>query len=176
MAGLGLAIHTGRARLGLLLATSLLMSACSWHLRGEYQPSSAYQSISLESQTSPELTRILRRQMELRGWDLVSINAAAEMLVEPVVYERRSLTINSQGQVASYELSAELTAEIHHRELGDSRIIVSAVRRFDNDVNRVIATATEEAGQKRAIQNELVERLLLRLGAMHRQDSHEAAQ
>ncbi|MCY0964469.1 LPS assembly lipoprotein LptE [Parathalassolituus penaei] len=160
---------TGRLYAALLLVSTLLVSACGWHLRGDYQPSPAYRNIVVLSDASPELTRILNRQMNLRGWKVATNNqnAPASIHIEPVSYDRRTLTINSAGQIASYELTAELTAHVSHEFYGDTDLVVTAMRRFDNDVNRVIATTTEEAEQKRAIQNELVERLLLRLGALH---------
>lgn len=168
---------TGRLHAGLLLAAALLLSACGWHLRGDYQPSPAYRNIVVVSDASPELTRILHRQMDLRGWKTATDNqnASASIRIDPVSYDRRTLTINSAGQIASYELTAELTAYVSHEFYGDSTLVVTAMRRFDNDVNRVIATSTEEAEQKRAIQNELVERLLLRLGALHNPMPNEAA-
>jgi LPS-assembly lipoprotein len=172
-------LNRGRQIAGLLLLVStLLVSACGWHLRGNYQPSPAYRNIAVLSDASPELTRILKRQMSLRGWKQASDDTVvpASIHVHPVSYDRRTLTINSAGQVASYELTAELSADVSHELYGDSSITVTAMRRFDNDVNRVIATATEEAAQKSAIQNELVERLLLRLGALNNPMTHETAQ
>lgn len=148
-----------------LSALILLTTACGWHLRGIVVLPSDIQVMTLESQASNRFTQRLRQQLEFNGVTFPDdASAKVRLIIEPIQIERLTLSVNSLGQAAEYELNATLNARLLDLE-NDSDVgwEITGRRTFNNDVNSVIGTQSEETAQRQELENDLIRKLMIRL-------------
>ena len=156
-----------RSMIGLLLIlASVLNSGCGWHLRGITQLPSEVRLMSLESQANSAFNQRLQQQLRFNGVSFPKhASANIRLVLSPIQLERSILTVNSLGQTAEYELNAQL--EVRLMRLDESpqeyQWTLTGRRIFSNDVNNVLATASEEAQQRIDIENNLIRQLMMRL-------------
>ncbi len=148
-----------------LSALVIITSACGWQLRGIVVLPSSIQVMTLESQASNRFNQRLRMQLEFNGVTLLDDGSAnVRLQIEPIEIERLTLSVNSAGQDAEYELSAQLNARlIALEEEADVSWEISGRRTFNNDVNSVIGTQNEEKIQRQELENDLIRKLMIRL-------------
>jgi len=151
-----------------LLLTSLLslsLYGCGWHLRGVTPLPADIQVMTLQSQASERFNQRLKQQLAFNGVVFPeTASATVRLQVSPIKVERTVLSVNSLGQAAEYELNATLTARLIHLEKDiDTGWEIDGRRIFTNDVNNVVATASEEKTQLQELENDLIRKLMRRL-------------
>jgi LPS-assembly lipoprotein len=150
----------------LLIALVILTStACGWHLRGITTLPVSVQVMTLESQANIRFTERLKQQLTFNGVVFPSdASANVRLLIAPISIERLTLSVNSLGQAAEYELNAKLKVRLIQLEEGtDTEWNLSGRRIFSNDINSVIATQSEEKTQRQELENDLIRKLMNRL-------------
>jgi len=151
-----------------LLLTGLLslsLYGCGWHLRGVSTLPPEVQVMTLQSQASERFNQRLKQQLAFNGVVFPeTASATVRLQVSPIKVERTVLSVNSLGQAAEYELNAILTARLIHLEKDiDTGWEISGRRVFTNDVDNVVATASEEKTQVKELENDLIRKLMRRL-------------
>ncbi len=148
-----------------LTALVLITSACGWQLRGVVVLPESVQVMTLESQASNRFNQRLRQQLLFNGVTFPEdASSKVRLQIEPVAIERLTLSVSSTGQAAEYELNAQLNARLIDLENGiDISWNISGRRTFNNDVDSVIGTASEEKTQRLEIEDDLIRKLMIRL-------------
>ena len=121
--------------------------------------------MTLESQANNRFTQRLKQQLVFNGVVFPTDSSAnVRLILAPVSIERLTLSVNSLGQAAEYELNAELKVRLVQLEEGtDTEWSLSGRRVFSNDINSVIATQSEETTQRQELENDLIRKLMNRL-------------
>ena len=90
---------------GLLLAGSLLLTSCGFHLRGSL-PLERYPAIFVDAKKHSELASLLSQQLESNKVKLLTEldPKAPALMLQQDSLERRTLSLFPNGQVAEYEL------------------------------------------------------------------------
>jgi LPS-assembly lipoprotein len=150
-----------------LLLTLLIMAttACGWHLRGVTQFPPSVQVMTLESQANNRFTQRLKQQLSFNGVVFPSdASADVRLIVSPIELKKLTLSVNSLGQAAEYELNALLKVRLVQLEQDtDVEWQIKGRRVFSNDINSVIATQSEEKTQRQELENDLIRKLMNRL-------------
>lgn len=150
----------------LLIALVILTTtACGWQLRGITQLPASVQVMTLESQAGNRFTQRLKQQLTFNGVVFPSDGSAnVRLMIAPISIKRLTLSINSLGQAAEYELNSELSVRLVQLEEGtDIQWNITGRRIFSNDINSVIATQSEEKIQREELENDLIRKLMNRL-------------
>ena len=150
----------------LLIALVILTTtACGWQLRGLTQLPANVRVMTLESQANNRFTQRLKQQLVFNGVVFPTDSSAnVRLILAPVSIKRLTLSVNSLGQAAEYELNAELKVRLVQLEEGtDTEWSISGRRVFSNDINSVIATQSEEKTQRQELENDLIRKLMNRL-------------
>jgi len=121
--------------------------------------------MTLESQASNRFTQRLKQQLIFNGVVFPSdASANVRLKIAPISIKRLTLSVNSLGQAAEYELNAELSVRLIQLEEGtDTEWNITGRRVFSNDINSVIATQSEEKTQRQELENDLMRKLMNRL-------------
>jgi len=148
------------------ITLTLLISACGWHLRGITPLPAEMKVLHLQSQAGTAFNQSLKLQLEFNGVFLTenAADAPSILQIDAVDIERRPLSISSNGRVSEYELNGRLNARLL-RPLQESEVQyeLKARRRYTNDINNVTGTANEAREQRKALEQDLVSKLLRRL-------------
>lgn len=150
----------------LLIALVILATtACGWQLRGMTQLPASVRVMTLESQANNRFTQRLKQQLVFNGVVFPTDSSAdVRLILSPISIKRLTLSVNSLGQAAEYELNAELKVRLVQLEEGtDTEWSLSGRRVFSNDINSVIATQSEEKTQRQELENDLIRKLMNRL-------------
>ena len=150
----------------LLIALVIVTTtACGWQLRGMTQLPASVRVMTLESQANNRFTQRLKQQLVFNGVVFPTDSSAnVRLILAPVSIKRLTLSVNSLGQAAEYELNAELKVRLVQLEEGtDTEWSISGRRVFSNDINSVIATQSEEKTQRQELENDLIRKLMNRL-------------
>lgn len=148
-----------------LVLISLFTSACGWQLRGaqlEHVQVSGPSPLSVTHFRDQTFLRQLTETLERSGFQLSS-TALPHLEIEDLVLDKRVLTVNLLGQVTRYHLSGRLSAYLKHPEQPDRFLEVQAVRDYNHDVDRLIASNLEAEQQEQTLRNELIRRLIQKL-------------
>lgn len=148
--------------------TLSLLVGCGWHLRGVTPLPEGYRILFIDGGNA-EIRKAIREQLEFNGAIITAsaADAPVQLTIDDYDVEKRTLSINTSGQVAEYELNAILSASIV-RELSNEKqsIEVNARRTLSNDVNNVVATQQEEAQTREDLKTDLITRLIRRLQSL----------
>lgn len=163
----------------LVITLTLMISACGWHLRGVTPLPKVLEHISISSRASQSFNERLEQQLSFNGSQVFHGSKTSEaagnikegdsqpqpksfLSVSRINVERRTLSINSLGQAAEYELDVTLNAQLITPNQ-DYRWELNVNRTFTNDSNNVVATETEQQTQILEIEQQLVNQLMRRL-------------
>lgn len=148
--------------------TLSLLVGCGWHLRGVTPLPEGYRILFIDGGNA-EIRKAIREQLEFNGAIITAsaADAPVQLTIDDYDVEKRTLSVNTNGQVAEYELNAILSASIV-RELSNEKqsIEVNARRTLSNDVNNVVATQQEEAQTREDLKTDLITRLIRRLQSL----------
>lgn len=150
----------------LLLVVALLVSACGFHLRGEY--SLPFDKLYISLPETAELHAVLKRNIEASTQTRVvgkQSEAQATLQIVGDAAVKRILSLNSAGRVREYQLVRTFVFKVMHPKGGEyvpqGSIVISREMTFDDAA--VLSKEAEEVLLWRDIQNDLVQQLLRRL-------------
>jgi len=158
----------------LMITLTLMITACGWHLRGVTPLPKVLEHIAISSKASQSFNERLEQQLSFNG-SHISFGSAGDikeggsqpqfksfLSISRINVERRTLSINSLGQAAEYELDVTLNAQLITPNQ-DYRWELNVNRTFTNDSNNVVATESEQQTQILEVEQQLVNQLMRRL-------------
>ncbi len=158
--------------LALLLAATLLLAACGFHLRGAGNEASLpfrtlYVGLPDTSMLGAELKRYIRAGS---GTTLTTDAKSAEASIEPLLEAREKVvqSLNTQGRVREYSLLYRFRFHVVDNKknelLAPTEILLKRVISFNEA--QAIAKEKEEEMLYRDMQSDLVQQILRRLSAL----------
>ena len=148
-----------------LSALILITSACGWQLKGVTDLPAQVKIMTLESQANNRFTERLKQQLLFNGVVFpTDASANVRLVIEPIEIKKMTLSVNSLGQAAEFELNATLIARlIRLEENTNIQWSINGRRIFNNDVDSAIAAQSEEKIQRQELENDLIRQLMNRL-------------
>jgi LPS-assembly lipoprotein len=174
-----MAIHSElfrRGRLwGALLALTLSLSACGFHLRGsDGQYALPFPSMYVGLPDSSPLAVDLKRNIRANGGTVIVSNikdadGVLEVLSDPEKTRSKSiLSLNNNGRVRQYMLAYNIVFRVLDRQgnelLGRTQIMLN--RPIDFNETQLLAKEQEEALLYKDMQTDLVSQMMRRLAAI----------
>lgn len=152
----------------LLIAVTLFVSACGWHLRGTLTLPEGLDTVYLNNQANTQvLQRTLSELLVANQVTLADSPASAQLLINILSYDehRRVVSIGDNTLVTEYELIAEADFSIEDAQgnpvLPESE--VSVIRAYQFDQNNVLGKAEEERLIQTEMRRELAQQVIRRL-------------
>lgn len=155
-----------------VLGTSLLLSACGFHLRGTGVDSVKLDELSVSARNSygPTYQSVLEA-LQINGVD-VRTSAPYHLQLLDEQKNRRAVTYTYRSTPAEYELTSELTFQISDRQnrplVGPETL--STQRVYVNDKDNLIGTSEEEDLLHREMLQDLTRQLMFRLSSISASD------
>lgn len=146
--------------LGLLCLVQL--SACGFHLRGDYQLPDRLSEIAILAPEHSETAQLLSQAFATRGINVLEFDkqlAHIELLEEKI--DRRILSILISGQVAEYEFLYTLKVRFTQTNGTTSEQDIILSRDYQDDPNFALAKAREFELMVREVRQEAVQRILI---------------
>lgn len=132
----------------LLVTTASILASCGFHLKGQYYlPSDLKQLyISSEKSYSP-LKKKLKQRLEQNQVTILKVQEAnkAELRVLPERFQRKTLSLFPNGQVAEYELIYEVRYQVRQVGKEPQTFSFELSREFEDDPNASLAKERERA-------------------------------
>ena len=153
----------------LLLAASLSLAACGFHMRGHnsMQVKLAFQSVYIRSPGETPFVADLRKALELNK--VTVANSAEEATITLEIYsevvDKQILTLSASGRVLEYDLRYRVTIGAYDQELAFwlPTSDVSLDRRMNYDDSQVLAKEQEQAVLYKDMRTDAVAQVLRRL-------------
>ena len=152
----------------LLIALTLVLSACGFHLRGSY--TLPFDTLYVALPETTELRAILKRNIEASTQARLVDEAKGAQAVLTVLGDipaKNVLSLDSSGRVREFQLVRTFSFRVHDPENRDlmppGRIVIRRDITFND--TQVLSKESEEALLWRDIQDDLVQQLLRRLAA-----------
>jgi outer membrane lipopolysaccharide assembly protein LptE/RlpB len=155
-----------------LVFITFFISACGWQLRGtqmaggqepsEHLASSHPLSLSVATFRDLAFRQRLTEALASSGFQL-SAESLSSLRIEELTVDKRVLTVNHLGQVTRYHLAGRLAARLQHPDQADRWLKVQAVRDYNHDVDRLMASNLEAQQQEQALREELIRLLTQKL-------------
>lgn len=129
---------------GLLLAGSLLLTSCGFHLRGSL-PLERYPAIFVDAKKHSELASLLSEQLESNAVRLLTKldPKAPALMLQQDSLERRTLSLFPNGQVAEYELIYRVKYQVLLPGQDIQEFQFELTRDYQDDPNLALAKAKE---------------------------------
>ena len=129
-----------------LFLTLLLIQACGFHLKGQYYLPEQLQTLYVSSnkQHSPLVKEVELRLSQNQVTLLEQRNTnITELKVLPEQFQRRTLSLFPNGQVAEYELLYQASVEVYQPQKSMISFNVELSREFQDDPNNALAKQRE---------------------------------
>lgn len=158
------------ARLGLVFAllSSMLLSSCGFHLRGDL-PLSHFPAMYIQSERHSELAALVGARLQHNKVQLLdSYQQSAPMLqLIDDSLERRNLTLFPNGQVAEYELIYKVRYALTMPDGEPQQYQFELFRDYQDDPNRALAKAKELDLMLGELRQQAANRILRQLARLH---------
>ncbi len=128
----------------LLLASSLFLTSCGFHLRGSL-PLERYPAIFVDAKKHSELASLLSEQLESNAVKLLTKldPKAPALMLQQDSLERRTLSLFPNGQVAEYELIYRVKYQVLLPGQDIQEFQFELTRDYQDDPNLALAKAKE---------------------------------
>lgn len=152
-----------------LLAITLLLSACGFHLRGHNLKEStfAFHSIYLRAPAETPLVAALRRGLNAYKLELAPSADKADLTLQIVseTPDKQILTLGGGGHVREYLLSYRVSFRIYDQQQQDwlPAGMIQLQRDFSYDDAQILAKTQEESELYQDMRSDAVQQLLRRL-------------
>ena len=160
----------------LLIALTLLLSACGFHLRGAYELPAAMQTTFIEvGDPNSELVRSLKRTLKGNDVELVNSRQQAQAVLRLFneQHSKRVLSVDSRGRAREYELSYQISFELLDADAASiiKEQTLSLQRDFLFDTEDVLGKGREEAVLINDMQQDMVRLIMMRLQSYRNESS-----
>ena len=150
----------------ILLFTAVLLTACSFHLRG--QAGMPFDTLYLDAANpGTPFIRELRRDLEANKVKLINTAAQADVVLN-IVYEtpgKQILSLNSSGRVNEFQLFYRVSVRAYDLKKQDwlpaEEFVMHRNYRYDN--NQVLAMEAEETLLYQSMRSDMVQQIVRRL-------------
>ena len=161
----------------LLLAAALAVTACGFHPVGSRPLPAALKSVHVElidayRVTTPPVEEALKARIARGGGEVKSNadEAGAVLRLSNLREAQEVLSIGTDGRAIEYRLVTQVTFEMRRVVDGKAEILIApesqtVSRDYSFSAQQILAKEAEEARLRRYIQEELAERVLLRVTA-----------
>lgn len=150
-----------------ILLTTLLLTACGWHLRGTIDLPANLNSIYVASNDSySTLSRDLGKAITGNGIALAKSPKEADFTITLLDEreKRRAVSLGGNALAAEYEITVEADYRIERRDaLALSQETARAARSYDYNRNEVLGKNEEENIIREELRGELIQHILRRL-------------
>lgn len=166
-----------RRLLTLVLASTLLLSACGFKLRGSILGGDLpFKSIFISAPATSTLGNELRRYIRGSGELAIKERAEDAEAILDIVSELRNkviLSLNSQGRVREYVLYYHVTVRVRNNAGATymAPTTITLKRDISYNESQVLAKEAEEAMLYRDMQSDLVQQILRRMAAIKSVDN-----
>jgi LPS-assembly lipoprotein len=154
------------------LLAAVLLSSCGFQLRGkiELPPELTKMQVTGLDQNHA-LRRQLERVLEANGVQIVqeSTDEAARLSLSQYRQDREILVVGTDGRVQEYRLISGVNAAFRGEGFEMPSTAVEVFRDFNYDPDDVLGKAEEEKQLREAMDDELSQLIIQRLGALLRQ-------
>lgn len=149
---------------GLLLASSLLLTSCGFHLRGSL-PLERYPAIFVDAKKHSELASLLSEQLESNKVKLLTEldPKAPALMLQQDSLERRTLSLFPNGQVAEYELIYRVKYQLLLPGQDIQEFQFELTRDYQDDPNLALAKAKELDLLLQELRNQAASRIIRQL-------------
>lgn len=149
---------------GLLLASSLLLTSCGFHLRGSL-PLERYPAIFVDAKKHSELASLLSEQLKSNEVKLLTEldPKAPALMLQQDSLERRTLSLFPNGQVAEYELIYRVKYHLLLPEQDIQEFQFELTRDYQDDPNLALAKAKELDLLLQELRNQAASRIIRQL-------------
>ncbi|MET0104082.1 MAG: LPS assembly lipoprotein LptE [Sedimenticola sp.] len=155
-------------QLALILITALLLQACGFQLRGEVQLPSSISPVHIQGLGTYHDLRI--ELTHLMSTNAVTITdspegAASTLHIEKYEQNRRTLSVDSNGNAAEYELYQGATFSMADSDGNElvAKQTVGVIQDYINTGTLVLGKQQEESTLRREMQRDLAGRIVRRL-------------
>lgn len=152
-----------------LLFFVVLLSACGFHLRGDY--ALPFDSIYIDLPTASPLYAELKRNIETTSKTRIVLRAEDAQAVMSVISDKQGksiLSLSGGGRVREFQLTRNFVFRVHTMEGKDfipqSEIVIRRDVSYSDE--KVLAKESEDALLQRDMQTDLVAQLMRRLAAV----------
>lgn len=151
-----------------LLLSSLVLSSCGFHLRGDL-PLSHFPAMYIQSDRHSELAALIgERLMYNKVQVLTSYQAEAPVLqLLSDSLERRTLSLFPNGQVAEYELIYKVRYTLTMPDSEPQPYQFELYRDYQDDPNQALAKAKELELMLGELRQQAANRIMRQLARMH---------
>ncbi len=151
-----------------LLLTTLLVTACGWHLRGTQNVSLDMANVYLNAEDPHgSLATTLKRTLVSSNVTLLPSSKGAEhsIYLSRDSVNRRTVSVGNDTLAAQYELTVRAEYRVYDT---DGRVIipttsVQAVRSYDFDANAVVAAQEEERLITKELRTNIAQQMVRRI-------------
>ena len=151
-----------------VMLSSLLLSSCGFHLRGDL-PLSHFEAMHIQSERHSELAALVAQRLQhnkVQLLDSYQQTAPVLQLIDDSL-ERRNLTLFPNGQVAEYELIYKVRYALTMPGGEPQPYQFELVRDYQDDPNRALAKAKELDLMLGELRQQAANRILRQLSRMH---------
>lgn len=152
----------------LLLLSSVLLSGCGFHLRGNL-PLSHFPSMYIQSDKHSELAQLVSKKLEHNKVQLLDSAQAAAPVLQLISdsLERRTLSLFPNGQVAEYELIYKVRYALTMPDGDAQPYQFELYRDYQDDPNQALAKAKELDLMLGELREQAANRILRQLSRLH---------
>jgi LPS-assembly lipoprotein len=151
-----------------VMLSSLLLSSCGFHLRGDL-PLSQFEAMHIKSERHSELAALVAQRLQhnkVQLLDSYQQTAPVLQLIDDSL-ERRNLTLFPNGQVAEYELIYKVRYALTMPGGEPQQYQFELFRDYQDDPNRALAKAKELDLMLGELRQQAANRILRQLSRMH---------
>lgn len=151
-----------------VMLSSLLLSSCGFHLRGDL-PLSQFEAMHIKSERHSELAALVAQRLQhnkVQLLDTYQQSAPVLQLIDDSL-ERRNLTLFPNGQVAEYELIYKVRYALTMPGGEPKPYQFELFRDYQDDPNRALAKAKELDLMLGELRQQAANRILRQLSRMH---------
>ncbi len=137
-----------RLLLAFVIALSSVMQGCGFKLKGQYYLPDSLKSVYVysEKRFNPVLSQVKTRLKQNNVYVLSKINEQkAQLKLLPESFQRRTLSLFPNGQVAEYELIYIVKYQVFLPNKSPQNFSVELSREFQDDPNNALAKERERA-------------------------------
>lgn len=158
------------ARHGILLVllSSLLLSSCGFHLRGDL-PLSHFPAMYIQSERHSELAALVSERLSYNKVKVVSgyQPQLPVLQLQSDSLERRTLSLFPNGQVAEYELIYKVRYQLTMPDAEPQQYQFELYRDYQDDPNQALAKAKELELMLGELRQQAANRILRQLARLH---------